>query len=245
MTRDLRAHWNVSASVTYVPDHTKVPAGAYPVILVKSLPPGEGGFHLTKHNQPYAKVVIGPGWTLAASHEILEMSIDPGGSRLQVSRAIDVVAGTIADAAGDFEYLVEVCDPCEAPDCGYEINGLAVSDFLTPSFYDPNPIAGARYSFTGALTAPREIRPGGYITWVNAAAKEVQQLQFADPKKPPVIKSLGPWRDGQALREFVDSISRPTVSLSATLETHALLRRSSEHRASIAELVSARRALYR
>jgi hypothetical protein len=55
----------------------------WPVQLVKSLPPGEGGFHLDKHNQPYAKVIAAPdddSWTIDASHETIEMLIDPSGN---------------------------------------------------------------------------------------------------------------------------------------------------------------------
>jgi len=245
VTRDLAQFWNVSATVEYLPDHTKIPAGVWPVMLVKSLPPDEGGFHLTKHNQPYAKVAVGAGWSIAASHEILEMSVDPGGNRLQVSTAIEIVSGKIRDTTGQFEYLVEVCDPCEAPDFGYEINGVAVSDFLTPSFYDATATASARYSFTGALTAPRQIKPGGYISWVDAAANEVQQLQYPDANHPPVIKDLGAWSDARSLRSFVDSKSRPTVLLSETPKTHALLKRSSAQRIMIAEFIAARRSLYR
>jgi hypothetical protein len=214
-------------------------------MLVKSLPPTEGGFHLTKHNQPYAKVEVGAGWSIAASHEILEMSVDPSGNRLQVSTAIEVAGGKIRDTAGQFEYLVEVCDPCEAPDFGYEINGVAVSDFLTPNFYDTTMTPSVRYSFTGALTAPRQIKPGGYISWVNAAANEVQQLQYLDPNKPPVIKNLGAWSDAQSLRSFADSKSRPTALISETPKSHALLKRSSAQRVMVAEFTAARRMLYR
>src|SRR4029077_12700503 len=81
--------------------------------------------------------------------------------------------------------------------------------FLTPPFYDPMLTQGPRYSFTGALKKPREILPGGYISWINPAAEEVQQLQYVDPNQPPTIVNLGP-ASGASLREFIDSKSRPT-----------------------------------
>src|ERR1700743_150657 len=56
VTRDLPQFWNVQASVQFLPNPKKIPAGVWPVQLVATLPPGEGGFHSTKHNQPYAKV---------------------------------------------------------------------------------------------------------------------------------------------------------------------------------------------
>jgi hypothetical protein len=70
VTRDLPQFWNIQATVSYQPDQASVPQGMWPVQLVKSLPPGEGGFHVTKHNQPYAKVIWTEGsddWTVDAA----------------------------------------------------------------------------------------------------------------------------------------------------------------------------------
>src|SRR5580704_14750432 len=70
--RDLPQFWNVQATVTYLPHAGKIPAGVWPVRLLASLPPGEGGVHTTEHNQPYAKVIATPQsdeWTIDASHE--------------------------------------------------------------------------------------------------------------------------------------------------------------------------------
>jgi hypothetical protein len=80
VSRDLPQFWPIQATVRYLPDATKVPVGVWPVQLVKQLPPGEGGFHTNKHNQPFAKVIASPDsdeWTIDASHETLEMLVDP------------------------------------------------------------------------------------------------------------------------------------------------------------------------
>jgi hypothetical protein len=207
--RDLSQFWNIQATVSYLPHATKVPAGVWPVNLVHSLPPGEGGVHMDRHNQPYAKVIANPGsdeWTIDASHETLEMLVDPFGSKLQISRAITIGSGgDIHDTIGEFDYLVEACDPCEADNFAYSIQGVAVSDFLTPHFYDPVTAEGTRYSFTGAIKAPRQILPGGYISWVDMETNEIQQLLWVDPNQPPVIKNLGPAPAGMSLRVWVDS----------------------------------------
>lgn len=246
VTRDLPQFWPITATVIHLSNPRRVPAGVWPVQLVRELPPGEGGFHLTRHNQPYAKVLVTPGsegWTIAASHEICEMLVDPGGNRLQVSIAIEIVGNRIQDGTGQFEYLVEACDPCEADNYAYTIQGIAVSDFLTPHFYDANPTPGTRYSFTGALTKPREILPGGYISWINPAAQEVQQLQYIDPNQPPKIVDLGPAR-GASLREFADSHTRPTVILSNTRPDHPALERARRQRASREEAALTRARHY-
>ncbi len=207
VTRDLPQFWNVQAGVQYLPHTTRVPAGVWPVQLVANLPPGEGGFHLDKHNQPYAKVIATPGddtWSIDASHETLEMLVDPSGNRMQSSVSIEIVGGNIQDGIGQFNYLVEACDPCEANNYGYSINGVLVSDFLTPRFYDPMVTPGTRYSFTGALTAPRQIRPGGYISWVDQATDQWQQLLYVDPGQPPTIHNLGPANGQRSMRAWID-----------------------------------------
>lgn len=233
VTRDLPQFWPINASVEYLPGIGKVPQGVWPVQIVKSLPPGEGGFHLTRHGQPYAKVIGTPGsddWTIDASHEIIEMLVDPAGNRLQTSTAIEIAPdGTITDGPGQFEYLVEACDPCEANALSYQIEGIAVSDFITPHFYEPHALDGTRYSFNGALTAPRQILPGGYISWIDPESDELQQLLFVDPNQPPMIKDLGS-ANGASLRSFSDAHARTFMLPHKTAETAAHKQARARHR---------------
>lgn len=203
--RDLPQFWNIHATVRYLPDHKSIPVGVWPVFLKSKLPPGEGGVHLDKKNQPYALVVNTPGsgeWTIDASHEILEMLVDPSGNRLQTSRSIKIVKGGVEDDVGEFEYLVEVCDPCEADNFAYSIQGITVSDFITPHFYDPVVTNGTRYSFGGNIKRPRELLAGGYISFANPKADEFQQILWLGPQ--PQLRDLGPF-SGASLRMFVDS----------------------------------------
>lgn len=206
VTRDLPQYWPVKATVRYLPNRKKIPAGVWPVKLVKSLPPGEGGFHLDKHNQPYAEVIATPhdeSWSIDASHETLEMLVDPSGNRMHSSHAIGISGETVEDTTGQFNYLVEACDPCEANQYGYEIQGVLVSDFITPHFYDPMTVSGTRYSFTGALTRPRQILPGGYISFINQESDEWEQILFLG--STPELKTLGPaGGDKRSLRAWID-----------------------------------------
>jgi hypothetical protein len=207
VTRDLPQFWPVQASVQYLADSDKVPSGVWPVKLVASLPPGEGGFHLDKNNQPYSKVIASPdddSWSIDASHETLEMLVDPAGNRMQSALAIEISGGTIKNGSGQFNYLVEACDPCEGNTYGYQIQGVLVSDFITPHFYDSLSTPGTRYSFTGAITAPRQVLPGGYISFVNEEADEWQQILYLN--SAPQLNNLGP-ADGtkRSLREWVDN----------------------------------------
>ena len=251
VTRDLPQFWNVQATVTYEPNASKIPPGVWPVFLVKTLPPGEGGFHLDQHNQPYAKVIASPGsdeWTIDASHETLEMLVDPNGNRLQPSTSIQIENGKIVDGTGQFAYLVEACDPCEADNFAYPIQGVAVSDFLTPHFYDPVVTPGTRYSFTGAIKAPRQILAGGYISWVNQQSNEMQQLLWVDPTKAPKIVNLGP-ASGASLREWVDNYmaeaaGKTTVRADRHALNEELLAHCKAKRASLDVISQARAKLY-
>jgi hypothetical protein len=249
--RDLTQFWSAQATVSVLPDPQKIPAGVWPVFLVKSLPPGEGGFHMDKHNQPYSDVIASASseeWTIDASHEVLEMLVDPYGNRLQNSTSIEINGGKIQDGGGQFGYLVEACDPCEADKYSYGINGIAVSDFITPRFYDPIVTTGTRYSFTGAIKAPRQILPGGYISWVNHQTDEMQQLLYVDPSKPPSIVTLGPAPAGGSLRVFVDGVMRKSAKPNAMAPkgpaNPALLKRCKAKRVTMEKAALRRGQLY-
>jgi hypothetical protein len=207
VTRDLPQFWSITATVEYLPNKQEIPQGVWPVQLVKTLPPDEGGFHMTRRNQPYAKVIYTPGsseWTIDASHETLEMLVDSAGNRLQASEAIQVSGDNVIDAVGQqYEYLVEVCDPCEADEFAYSIDGFAVSDFITPHYYDLSVASGARYSFTGAITRPRQLLKGGYISFTNPSNDELQQILWVDPSQPPQLRTLGR-ATGASLRQYVE-----------------------------------------
>jgi hypothetical protein len=251
VTRDLPQFWNVQANVTHLPKATKIPVGVWPVFLVKSLPPGEGGFHLDKHNQPYAEIIAAPNsdeWTIDASHETIEMLVDPSGNRLQNSTSIEINNGKIQDGTGEFAYLVEACDPCEADNYVYPIQGVAVSDFITPHFYDPIVTTGTRYSFTGAIKAPRQILPGGYISWVNHETDEVQQLLWVDPNSPPKIVDLGP-ATGLSLREWMDNNMQKSTGKATVRTAHGvlnanLMKRCAAKRESLDKISRSRAKLY-
>lgn len=245
VTRDLPQFWNVSATVIYLSSPEKVPAGVWPVQLVKSLPPGEGGFHLDKHKQPYAKVIATPqndGWTIAASHEVLEMLVDPYGNRLQSSVEIEIKGKKIVDGTGQYGYLVEACDPCEDDKFGYTVNGVVVSDFITPHFYDPLVTAGTRYSFTGAIKAPRQILPGGYISWVNHEADQWQQLHYLD--STPKIVNLGKASADQSLREWIDGVMQTTNAIAEKPKNKALHKYGKARRAALNKIATAKAKLY-
>jgi hypothetical protein len=237
--RDLPQFWNIKATVRHLPNLNHIPAGVWPVLLVDKLPPHEGGVHLDKNHQPYSLVIGTPDnddWTIDASHETLEMLVDPWGNRFHTSRGIGIVGGVIEDTTGEFNYLVEACDPCEGNQYAYSIHGVAVSDFITPHFYDPVATAGTRYSFGGNIKKPRQLLPGGYISYVDTAKNEVEQILWVEAK--PKHRNLGP-ATGASLRVFVDGETRQLVRQSRTPNT-ALTGDNKAHRSALHAAAAAR-----
>jgi len=230
--RDMSDFWPVDAVITALPHASLLAPGVWPVFIVAETDDNSAGYHRTLHQQPYAEVVDGPNWSIAASHEILEMLVDPSGNRLVAAPAIAVTEqGDVQDAPGTMEYLLEICDPTEDPEYAYEIDGVLVSDFYTPAFFDAFSVPGARYSFRGVITHPRRVYPGGYLSWWNPVEREMQRLDYVDHIRPKII-GVGRHLPNFSLREHVDKAMRGKVHLSARgcghpeLEWHRQARRA-------------------
>jgi hypothetical protein len=216
ISRDFQPIWQIAATVSALADPDVVPPGVWPIFVVDDTGfDGATGLHLTDANQPYAVVDIGDTWSLTASHECLEMLVDPSGNRLQTSTGIIVEGDAVTDAPGvKFDYLVEVADPSEDPANAYLIDDVLVSDFYTPSFFDPIAAGGVRYSFTGRLERPRQVLEGGYISWHDPATNRMRQLRFFE--RPEIVTLPGHPSDSRrrSLRGFVDSVTPPPIKLS-------------------------------
>jgi hypothetical protein len=184
-TRDLAPIWEVSATVDPFDKLEDVPPGYWPMIVMDDIGvPGAAGVHEDKDGQPFALITAGnlDTWALTASHEAIEMLVDPQGNR--------VVSGdSPMEGQGRVSFLVEPCDPSEAADFGYSSNGILVSDFYTPHFFDPVVAAGVRYSFTGAIKEPHQVLKGGYLSWKDPVSDHWwQEIFFGDA---PSFRDIG------------------------------------------------------
>lgn len=116
---------------------------------------GALGYHdMTPAGSPCSKVFPllddgdGVAWSRTASHEILELLADP-------------MCSICAQGPDGQIYACEVCDPVEA--FGYEIDGVDVSDWVRPSYFQPPKLVHpAGYDHLGLITKPLEILAGGY-----------------------------------------------------------------------------------
>jgi hypothetical protein len=112
---------------------------------------------LTPDGLPLAKVFVktiadaGASLTVAASHELVEMLVDPAINLLSL--------GPDPKAA----YAYESADPVEADTLGFKVNGFLMTDFVYPSYFEnfhkPN---STQFDYRGKVTKPFQILPGGY-----------------------------------------------------------------------------------
>ncbi|MGZ4734595.1 MAG: hypothetical protein ACXV8R_03240 [Acidimicrobiia bacterium] len=203
--RDFGPIWSVTASVDAFDKLEDVPLGYWPLIVVADVK-NAAGVHLDNNGQPFALVEFGPSWSLTASHECLEMLADPFGNRL-------VAGQSPKKGQGRVEFLVEVCDPSEDEAFAYHCNNVLVSDFYTPRYFEPTKTTGVRYSFTGAITEPRQVLSGGYLSWHDPTSNHWFQQTFFGTKSS--FRDIGVLaHDGRSLREQIDTLTPQTKRLS-------------------------------
>src|SRR5215472_6540310 len=151
--RDFGPAWGARATVTAAAG-SGAPPGAWPMYVVDT-PEAGFGVHLSSGGAPYAEVCAGQGWTLAASHLLLEMIADPRGDRLMEGPEF---GSCLTNRR--VRYLVEVCEPCRT--FHYVIDGVDVSDFVTPDYYRAD---GTAVDFLRLLRRPLEVRSGCSLAW--------------------------------------------------------------------------------
>ncbi|VIO69005.1 hypothetical protein [Bradyrhizobium ivorense] len=113
------------------------------------------GYHdLTKNGQPVSKVFVkttiaaGEKVSVTTSHELLEMLIDPG-------------AQMWAQNDKGVFHAYEMCDAVEAGE--YDINGIAVSNFVYPSFFESFHMPrSVRFDHLGRIARPFQTLEDGY-----------------------------------------------------------------------------------
>jgi len=172
--------WDRSpAAVILYTDPAAIPATAHGIAIVDTIqnqPQGVLGFHTedqggklwgvvaAKPELDNGGQVLTGDWSVSSvlSHEVLEMFVDPN-------------CNLWADDNKGSAYSFEVCDPVEAPT--YSVQGVSVSNFVTPSWFDPLAATSAQFDKLGQLTAPFSILEGGYVVYETAGKA---QQKFGD-----------------------------------------------------------------
>ena len=202
-TRDFGPIWHVNGTVSAFDALESVPVDYWPVIIRDDIDqPGAAGYHTDDNGQPFSLVQAGDQWQLTASHETLEMLVDPFGNRTVAGSPPPQATRSLA-ALKRVTYLVEICDPCEDTQFAYGVNGQQLSDFITPHYYDPGGSTGVQYSFRGHIKAPHSVLENGYVSFGNPVTNEWYQIVVAEGRAQ--VRELGKLnRNGRSLRETID-----------------------------------------
>lgn len=183
--------WDRSpAAVIYYRNPADVPPNAHVITVVDTIqdqPKGVLGFHTEdKGGRLWGVVAAKPeldahgqaltgDWSVSSvlSHEVLELFIDPNCNLWATDNKGKV-------------YSFEVCDPVEAPT--YDVDGVSVSNFVTPAWFDPlaEQKATTQFDKLGLLKASFSILKGGYVVY----ATESHEHQTFGDKFPQWRKDM-------------------------------------------------------
>jgi hypothetical protein len=158
---DFSKFWGMHADLVFVGLAEKPDPDAWMLgIFDNSDQAGALGYHdLTAQGQPLGKVfaqtdiAFGSSLSVTISHELLEMMADP-----DINLCVFVQS---SDADGQL-VAFEVCDAVEDDSLGYTIDGVLVSDFVTPAWFETF-ATHADFDFLRHVTAPFELAVNGYI----------------------------------------------------------------------------------
>jgi hypothetical protein len=182
--RDLKPVWGVEvATFTFVPKGTQPAAGAWwLVFLDDAVQADKVAFHdLTEEGLPISKVFAKTlledkvSVSVAATHELVEMAVDPW------------VNTAYQDSQGVF-WAAEIGDPVEAGQYGYEIGDVLVTNFVTPDWFRHRQV-GRTFDLKRHVSAPFQVLSEGYARrfdsqqskWVQIDGAMVRPSKVADP----------------------------------------------------------------
>jgi len=147
VSRDLAPAWNIDARLSFVAAGQDAPAGSYRLFIcdTSDVPTQDLGYHNADYTGPFANVFVlttraaGQNWTVVASHELLEMLVNPYASRAAFVPYDDraMTGSKVNSGLTGTYYDLEICDPVYPEENAYQINGVSVSDFVLPQWFTP------------------------------------------------------------------------------------------------------------
>ena len=147
---------------------------------------GATGWHLANYGDiPYGIVFLGlcakikEAWSITLSHEALELVGDPMCNLL-------VQGNDPLDRRRRVFHLFEMCDAVQAE--SYSIEGVALSNFVLPSYFSLGEQPGRRNDFLGRSYKGKTLEsfgmnPGGYLNILDPKTGNWEQPVYGDDKE--------------------------------------------------------------
>ena len=184
LRRDFAPVWRVDAQLSFVARSADIPPGSWRLVVEDdSRYPGAVCYHtLSSEGLPEVRVAArdavkaGWPWTMAASHDLLEMLANPR-LNLAIFDSDDARTGRL--------YIREICDPVASVGLAYEIDGVMVSDFVYPAWFERFRAPGsAQFDHRGHLNAPFQVAPGAYVNFCEVTESSGWRPHFAAEAGP-------------------------------------------------------------
>lgn len=177
---DLSTAWNVEdATFTFVPKGQAPLAESWWLVFLDNSDQAKTlAYHdLTNEGLPLSKVFIktiqadGASVSVGATHELCEMAVDPW------------LNSAYQDSQGTF-WAGEICDPVEDDQYGYMIDGVLVTDFVTPNWF-AHKFSQMPYDKQSHADKAFAVLTGGYAQkfegngWVQVTGAKAMTSQMA------------------------------------------------------------------
>jgi hypothetical protein len=195
------------------------------IYIVRDPDPRYLGMHARHANgTPFGFVFrqVTPNWTVALSHEALELLADPECNLYCKGPHPDP-----AEGGREVLHWFEVCDAVQSE--SYLIDNVAVSNFVLPLYFTGGEELDGRNDFLATRTASGRLRsfsvnPGGYVGYCDPLAPGGSQHWFADPsaaatwagkceRVPPIYRRADRRDQSQPL-----TVSEPATPQRSTIE---------------------------
>lgn len=166
----------------------------------------------TKSGIPIGFVYVQDGnsigdWSVTLSHEALELIADPYCNLL-------VMGPHPHNPDVNVFHWYEMCDPVQGHT--YEIDGVAVSDFVLPLYFTVEHEPGSRNDFLGLPLKSFGVANGGYIGYYNPATREFEYY-YVDAAGRAVKEQMRGLPLKRPSRRMAGSISDQPASLTKVL----------------------------
>lgn len=138
------------------------------------------GYHdVNSAGIPYAEMRYADDWSIVLSHEVVETVVNPWTDFVLSSEDFEeyeTIEGQTNQVDEKIDVLVEIADPTQDGAFSYLINGVRVSNFYYPSYFNLTTYGSAsiRYDYLGVITKPKEILEGGYLSFRTRLGEWVQ-----------------------------------------------------------------------